>query len=344
VASPLDWLQSLLGGGDPEATGQAAASTAMAPNVLQYAQDVLSGKIAAGGALAQNNYDPSQSPAQNALNPAGIAQATDVAMGVGPGAIRAFHGSPHSFDRFDISKIGTGEGAQAYGHGLYFAENEGVARGYRDAVTQKLGVGMGPANEWLARSGGDPHKALAMFEEFASGLPPTRAQAEIRAALETATKPGHMYEVDINADPKAFLDWDKPLSAQGEPVKSKLRDLGVGAGKLSDLGTPQEISATLDKVGVPGIRYLDQGSRVDPAAIQRQIDLHRGNLAAGSAMDAAERQRWETRIAELQTELTKPQTSNYAVFNDSLIQILRKYGLLPPVAGAGLMGMGGDNQ
>ena len=37
--------------------------------------------------------------------------------------IRAYHGSPHDFDKFDLSKIGTGEGAQAYGHGLYFAEN-----------------------------------------------------------------------------------------------------------------------------------------------------------------------------------------------------------------------------
>ena len=46
--------------------------------------------------------------------------------------IKAYHGSPHDFERFDLSKIGTGEGAQAYGHGLYFAENEGVAKGYRE--------------------------------------------------------------------------------------------------------------------------------------------------------------------------------------------------------------------
>src|SRR5262245_55132228 len=31
--------------------------------------------------------------------------------------IRAYHGSPHDFERFDASKIGTGEGAQSYGHG-----------------------------------------------------------------------------------------------------------------------------------------------------------------------------------------------------------------------------------
>jgi len=37
-----------------------------------------------------------------------------------------------------LSKIGTGEGAQAYGHGLYFAENEGVARSYRDALTKAI--------------------------------------------------------------------------------------------------------------------------------------------------------------------------------------------------------------
>ena len=41
--------------------------------------------------------------------------------------IRAYHGSPHDFDRFDMSKIGTGEGAQAYGHGLYLAESPAVA-------------------------------------------------------------------------------------------------------------------------------------------------------------------------------------------------------------------------
>ena len=50
---------------------------------------------------------------------------------VPPPGIVAYHGSPHSFDQFDTSKIGTGEGAQAYGHGLYFAGNEGVAQAYR---------------------------------------------------------------------------------------------------------------------------------------------------------------------------------------------------------------------
>ena len=35
--------------------------------------------------------------------------------------IKAYHGSPHKFDIFDSSKLGTGVGAQNFGHGLYFA-------------------------------------------------------------------------------------------------------------------------------------------------------------------------------------------------------------------------------
>lgn len=53
-------------------------------------------------------------------------------------SIRAYHGSPHDFDRFDMSKIGTGEGAQAFGHGLYFAEREGTARSYRDKLQKTM--------------------------------------------------------------------------------------------------------------------------------------------------------------------------------------------------------------
>ena len=53
-----------------------------------------------------------------------------------PRGIRAFHGSPYDFERFDIEKIGTGEKAQMYGHGLYFAENPKVARDYRDQLTE----------------------------------------------------------------------------------------------------------------------------------------------------------------------------------------------------------------
>jgi hypothetical protein len=48
----------------------------------------------------------------------------------------AYHGSPHDFDRFSTDKIGTGEGAQAFGWGLYFAENPAIATGYHRALAE----------------------------------------------------------------------------------------------------------------------------------------------------------------------------------------------------------------
>jgi len=52
--------------------------------------------------------------------------------------ITAYHGSPHTFDKFDMSKMGTGEGAQAYGRGMYFSENEAVAKNYRDSLSRDI--------------------------------------------------------------------------------------------------------------------------------------------------------------------------------------------------------------
>ena len=50
----------------------------------------------------------------------------------------AYHGTPHEVDRFSSDKIGTGEGAQVYGHGLYFAENPKVAEEYRKNLSEGI--------------------------------------------------------------------------------------------------------------------------------------------------------------------------------------------------------------
>jgi hypothetical protein len=77
---------------------------------------------------------------------------------VKPQGILAYHGSPYDFEKFDTSKIGTGEGAQAYGHGLYFAGNEGVATQYRNKLAERPEVLVGgqPVNQATGfdRSGG----------------------------------------------------------------------------------------------------------------------------------------------------------------------------------------------
>jgi len=48
----------------------------------------------------------------------------------------SWHGSPHDHDKFDMSKVGTGEGGQAYGWGLYFAGAKSVAEWYRKQLSE----------------------------------------------------------------------------------------------------------------------------------------------------------------------------------------------------------------
>ena len=89
------------------------------------------------------------------------------ALGFAPLGITAWHGSPHKFDKFDMSKIGTGEGAQAYGHGLYFADSPDVARSYLKAngsgndLTVTLG---GKDIAWGNQLTDDQLKAISLLE------------------------------------------------------------------------------------------------------------------------------------------------------------------------------------
>lgn len=225
--------------------------------------------------------------------------------------IKAYHGSPHSFDKFSMDKIGTGEGAQAYGHGLYFAENEGVAQGYkRNVTTQQNSTGKtidGIAVRLLraAPRMSDDELAKVIRETY-----PKIQEEDIAGAVSHARNmpSGSVYEVNIDADPNAFLDWDKPLSEQPQNVQAVLGSgNGTAATRLGhayknemfggdivgkDRATPAEVSRALAEKGIPGIKYLDAGSR-----------------GAGDG------------------------TRNYVVFDDKLVSIVKKYG----IAGASAM-------
>ncbi len=242
-----------------------------------------------------------------------------VAGAEAPKGITAYHGSPHDFDKFDLSKIGTGEGAQAYGHGLYFAENEGVAKSYKDALSQD-GLGQ-VARGWLRQNGGDVDKTIDFLRgrvarTDGSGQPiyHTSMQAldELENVKATGITQGHMYQVRINANPEDFLDYDKPLSQHPESLRKALEPLQKAIRHDMEIDDPLDINPdfpglktilaelgpdstnALVQAGIPGIKYLDQMSRT-----------------AGDG------------------------SRNYVVFDDSIIDILKKYGLAGGAIGAG---------
>jgi hypothetical protein len=236
-----------------------------------------------------------------------------------PKGITAYHGSPHDFDKFSLDKIGTGEGAQAYGHGLYFAENEGVAKSYRDLLSGDTSNPVGRAAFRHGQFGGAANEFL--FDDIADYAASQRRignETEAAAALEDldllqragdivtdGQKTGRMYQVRINADPESFLDWDKPLSQQPQAARSAIESDPIFSTEMyssapdntmRNLLRDPSTTSKLREAGIPGIRYLDGNSRAD---------------GAGS--------------------------SNYVVFDDSLIEIMKKYGLAGGVVGAGAL-------
>jgi len=176
---------------------------------------------------------------------AGMLGAMAIGAPRGSKGIKAYHGSPHNFDEFKVSQIGTGEGAQAYGHGLYFAESEDVAKGYKDTLSEGLGTVDGkPLGGWAAEildgSNGDPIALKARIDKVPEDfwamnfMEGAAAKEELLGVVdrlksgESKWKPGgSMYEVNIDANPDELLDYDLPLSEQSDYVRGKLSKLGV---------------------------------------------------------------------------------------------------------------------
>jgi len=267
--------------------------------------------------------------------------------------IKAYHGSPHDFEKFDLSKIGTGEGAQAYGHGLYFAENEAVAQGYKQALQQtdlgpfdEIGI---PPKDWNAArmfvQNSDPSQPDIAARDFARWTG-REVTPELVDAFKRAKKPGSMYEVNINADPARFLDWDKPKFQQSEQVKAALQGLGVDT-------SPQQVwTVEPTKNGKFTVRNVwgeASGTFADQAQAQAKADLgtqkhYSGsggliytNLGGNAAYPMLDKGLASQKLREAGIPGIKyldqgsrgagEGSRNYVVFDDKIIDILKKYGL-----------------
>jgi hypothetical protein len=235
-------------------------------------------------------------------NPQALGALTEQVMtgelGFAPAGITAWHGSPHKFNKFDMSKVGSGEGNQAFGHGMYFAEAPDVARSYMPIFEEKQ-----IQNE-IFHAGGDIDKAIqnATLESMSlAGRKdvPLSTKQEVFDLIDGLKKikqgepltKGSLYKVDIPDEyVPTMMDWDKPLGEQSDFVKKAINnlkkqvtpemkdelggDLNILFGKditpAQFLNTWEIIHPTggtgigerlLNEQGVKGIRYFDNPSR-----------------------------------------------------------------------------------
>tara|TARA_R110000772_G_scaffold4094_8_gene14483 strand:+ start:4051 stop:5403 length:1353 start_codon:yes stop_codon:yes gene_type:complete len=243
MAQPNNWLSMADDAGQYwgdktlDATGSPAAATAVHTGMSIFGDpmDLLPalkvGGLAAVGAgalgyLMKQGGDPSNFRKMMPSNQLGII---------------GYHGSPHRINnvdaanpmgKFDLNKIGTGEGAQAYGHGVYLAQQKGVGGSYKlagqtsaptDVKTALWHIdnGVPPAPENTAGTMA-AYKTLTDNPEFldmAKAAKGDRVKTNeiIDMIAPTIENPGYLYEVDLPDEKIAnMLDWDKPLSEQPE--------------------------------------------------------------------------------------------------------------------------------
>lgn len=206
--------------------------------------------------------------------PAGAQLDKAVADAYNPAGITVYHGSPFRFTKFDASKIGTGQGSQAYGNGLYLAENPAVASEYIIG-SRNFGFGnwdspMVIADKAFARAKGDVNEALKILSQEAEKTSGQSKKLNFKVAqgiLGRGDQKASMYKVDLSdeAIPK-FMNWDDPISGQSAEIQSLAQRLNLsgddlGGDLLARVGKSRAGSEVMRGAGIPGIRYLDGNSR-----------------------------------------------------------------------------------
>lgn len=143
----------------------------------------------------------------------------------------AWHGSPYNFDSFDLGAIGTGEGNQVHGWGLYFSENEKTAQRYRQLLKKKTGsdgvkfkVDIPENTDML-----DEDKPLSEQSEKVKKA----VLAYYNAHPEQYVAPNNVDELSDSTTGKTFLKdliFDMRMSGESNPEKTAstvLNSLGV---------------------------------------------------------------------------------------------------------------------
>jgi len=313
-----------------------------------------------------------------------------------PGII-AFHGSAADFDGFKLEKIGTGEGAQAYGYGLYFADSEEIAKFYKESLTEV------PADYQI-----DGQSVSAMYDQAINNQNYELAEVLEQVQLHDAPKDlkerftidggysqetqdfvrdldydsltgvnpdgkeielGRVYKVALTPKPEDLLDYDKPLSEQPKILSAidkvhgdseiiitqlNLDPATATGGQLIDalagiVQTTESKKAAaewMEKAGIPGIKFFDNTSRNtadgklidvseadDGFRAKVAVDNRAGGLGgSGRIVTTSPPYKTKQEALDWADKSIGKKSSNYVIFDDSMIKILEKYGIVGPVA------------
>ena len=266
----------------------------------------------------------------------------------------AYHGSPKVFDKFKWSDEtrGTGEGAQAFGDGLYFAGRKGVAEYYRDMLTENAVTvkfdGIVEADTGRisttrdyalgrVRMYGGVDEAIEnlasrspMHEQVAKQVNDSIAWLEAnRDRIEVERNVGRLYKVDIPDDDE-LLNWDARLYDQPamlEKIDAALAKVGMTREEIEDTLDQDPRVATGAQFYIALSEALGENANVDNASGWGST----GNVGDGTVRQpnpaAASRLLREAgipghRFLDQNSRAAGEGTYNYVIYDDSRVDII----------------------
>lgn len=164
-------------------------------------------------------------------------------------SIRTYHGTGASFDKFDFSHMGEGEGSQAFGWGGYVTNSKDIAEDYtRRAKIRKDNGGFEFVTDMSANNKDMVRQYIYKYKDVNKGLDAMRK--DLSSALEmfpdddlkelsnilakkneeiaVPDNIAYLYDVDIPDDNGDYLDWDAPLTdKQKNTIIKELRRLKI---------------------------------------------------------------------------------------------------------------------
>lgn len=165
-------------------------------------------------------------------------------------SIRTYHGTGASFDKFDFSHMGEGEGSQAFGWGGYVTNSKDIAEDYtrrakirkdnggfefvtdmsannKDMVSQYI-YKHKDVNKGLDAMRKDISSALEMFPDDDDLKELSNILAKKNEEIAVPDNIAYLYDVDIPDDNGDYLDWDAPLTdKQKNTIIKELRRLKI---------------------------------------------------------------------------------------------------------------------
>ena len=193
-----------------------------------------------------------------------------------------YHGSGASFDRFDHSFMGTGEGAQAYGWGTYVTEVEGIGKSY-------------------AEKAADPAKKDYLYEELTKLKNIIRHEPNLyidnRSTISDLKKQIKELEEIQRNDPD--FDFEIPRLKEYEKEWEHIEDL------ISKVST--RVLYTVEIPDDTGENYLDWDKPITKKQIKRiqdylsenyrknKLDNFNASIAPSTAVNAEEIDKWSMR-------------------------------------------------